>query len=192
QYVYLQRSLFGEEHPFTVMDFSDKSGEILIAFKVFGAFTHKFAEQVSLGQTVYIDGPYGVFTEEVNNGKAENPVFIAGGIGITPFVSHVLHANNEEIPHLFYANKTAIGSVFSREMRAKLKDQYVEIYSREKPSTHLNVEYGHITPEVFEKYLSDPSDHSYFICGPQGMIDAAKSSLAFLGVPRSKIYSEEF
>ncbi len=47
QYIYLQQTIFGEEHPFTVLDHNVQRGELLIAFKKFGKFTTNLQQYLS-------------------------------------------------------------------------------------------------------------------------------------------------
>src|SRR6266542_2472210 len=63
-------------------------------------------KQIPLGTAVKIDSPMGSFTLHKNPSKAA--VFLAGGIGITPFISIVRQADHDRLPHklhLFYSNR---------------------------------------------------------------------------------------
>ncbi|MGH9821804.1 MAG: FAD-dependent oxidoreductase [Blastocatellia bacterium] len=72
-----------------------------------------------LGTEVKITGPFGAFTLDAD---ATRPVvFIAGGIGITPFRSMVVHAAHERLPHriwLFYSNRTPEDAAFLQELQS--------------------------------------------------------------------------
>ena len=103
QYVYLRRSITSESHPFSVAHYSKKSGNIFVAFKVFGRYTGELT-RVKQGATMYIDGPYGTFTQVANLNSGETIVFIAGGIGITPFLMHLFNPKLKN-KQLFYANR---------------------------------------------------------------------------------------
>lgn len=192
QYVYIQRSLLGEEHPFTVLDHDDESGEIVIAFKHFGSFTKKLAE-ISLDDTLLLDGPYGTFTRERLIDPSKPAVYIAGGIGITPFVKHSL-AQPAHLQKLFYANQTRHSAVFRDILKQHLGENFVDIFSREKPEHHAltNVETGYFRKELLEKHIPTPTNYDYFICGPKGMMETAKEALLELKVPTKQIHIEEF
>ena len=63
-------------------------------------------KRIPLGTTVKIDGPSGSLTLHKNSSKPA--VFLAGGIGITPFLSILRQAAKDKIPHclyLFYSNR---------------------------------------------------------------------------------------
>jgi predicted ferric reductase len=193
QYIYIQRSLMGEEHPFTVLDHDQKTGEIVIAFKLFGAFTKKLAK-IGLDESLLIDGPYGIFTQERLVDPLKPAVYIAGGIGITPFVKHSL-AQSAHLQKMFYANQTRHSAVFREVLKQHLGKNFVDIFSREKPKDNNNsaeFETGYLRKELLEKHIPQPAKYDYFICGPKGMMDAAKESLLELKVPKKQIHIEEF
>ena len=103
QYVYLKDGFISEEHPFSVLDCDEQTGDITIAYRTFGRFTRELATRTS-GDAVYLGGPYGEFTKEITEDTAP-AVFIAGGIGVTPMVRHLMNGNQRE-QWLFYANRT--------------------------------------------------------------------------------------
>ncbi len=122
QYIYLQTKLIGEEHPFSVLKINQKTGELMVGYKVFGKFTQKLSK-VKPGANLNVDGPYGVFTKEVNAPKNKSAVFIAGGIGVTPFVSYVLDSNYRQNKTLIYANQKQDTAAFDAVLQKKLKRQ---------------------------------------------------------------------
>lgn len=189
QYVYLQWSLLGEEHPFTVLQYYAETAELTIAYKVLGAWTSKLSA-LEDGSVVYVDGPYGSFMEETIE-TDEPTVFIAAGIGITPFVQPILqnqHADN----WLFYANRTAESAVFSRQLQSKLGGRYVSILSRVDTPAGVCDERGHVRSDIVAKYLPNPAQYQYYICDSEAFMQTAVSSLAELHVPAARIHTEAF
>ncbi len=191
QYVYLQPNLLSEDHPFTVLRFDAENDEFEVAYKVFGKFTKKLPE-ITAGNSMLVDGAYGIFTEELNKNPELPSVFIAGGIGITPFVSHVLDSASDADQVLFYANRTKDSGVFRSELKKKLGDKYIDVLSRDKSKASASDERGYISEVLINKYVDKPERYNYFICGPQGMMDASKTAIESLGVPKEQIHAEEF
>jgi predicted ferric reductase len=190
QYVYVQSRVYGEEHPFSVLDHDAKTGEFSIAFKVFGKFTQGLST-IPVGDTLMVDGPYGTFTHEIDINPNRTSVFIAGGIGITPFVKHAISRPKQS--YLFAANQTRQTAIFRTLLREKLGERFIEAFSREPKETAVaNQEIGRLDASVFQKYLPNPAECDYYICGPQSMMDAAKEALLSLGVPQRNIRAEEF
>lgn len=193
QYIYIQRRLWGEEHPFTVVDHDPTTGKLLIVCKISGSFTKALA-QTKRGETVLLDGPYGTFTYEHIVEPTDSSVFIAGGIGITPFVRHLLKQGTHAPAVLLYANRLPETAVYRDVLRRTLGNRYVDVFSQATPSqtaTH-GIEYGRMRTEIITKYVSDPTTKRYFICGPAGFITSVKSRLVELGVPAERIHDEAF
>jgi ferredoxin-NADP reductase len=116
-------------------------------------------------------------------------VFIAGGIGITPFVSILrsLMANDEKRNLvLFYSNKTE-GEIAYRDVlevaAKKVGLQVVHVLSDKEhlPPSWVG-ETGFITKEMVGKYVTDPTKKTFFISGPPGMVAAYKDMLTGMGV----------
>jgi predicted ferric reductase len=118
-------------------------------------------------------------------------VYIAGGIGVTPFVRHILTSPRTS-QFMFYVNQTTKSGAFRDELKAYLGDRFVDVLSRETGADQPGVAHGRISEQIVKQYLSRPVQYSYFICGPQPMIDAAKAILENIGVPKRQVHSEEF
>lgn len=186
QYVYVKLGFVSEDHPFTVLQHDESSGELTLAYRVFGTFTDSLSRLIK-DQTVYIDGPYGSFTEQAE--QSDLPiVFIAGGIGITPFVDHILRGANHE-RWLFYAAPSSKRAIFLEQLRDELGNRCVALFSQ---TTEVGAEHGYINSEVIQRHLKSPSKYQYYICGPEGMMHSSVDALKELGVPKSQIHQEAF
>jgi predicted ferric reductase len=82
-------------HPFTIASaWQRQTGTLTLAIKALGDFTGTLAQTLRVGQTIKLEGPYGSFdfcpapTVDRNQGPAPQ-VWVAGGIGITPFVARL-------------------------------------------------------------------------------------------------------
>lgn len=179
QYAYVTLRLFGEGHPFTIMEFDNKTGALTFGIKAFGTFTQQLTTH-DIGKVVYIDGPYGTFTREGQS--AEPKVLIAGGIGVTPFIKLVQEYGDEHT-YMFNCNTGIENAIKRDELKAKLGERYVDVIEPERLSPEI------LTAHVPKEYFSEAK---FFICGPQGLMDAAISHLKTLGVHESRIFTEEF
>jgi predicted ferric reductase len=189
QFIYIRGFFFSESHPFSVMEFDHKTGAITCAIKQVGRYTRQL-EKIPLNATVYIDGPYGVFTRE---GQNKGPkVIIASGIGITPFVELVKRFHGKDT-YLMYANRTLEVAVNRKEFIRELKENYIDVISRanivNKPAIR-----GHIDKAVLLKSLPKNSfvSSEFFICGPPSFMASMQKNLRGLGVDKARIHSEEF
>ena len=126
-------------------------------------------------------------------------VFIAGGIGITPFRSMIKYLvdNRQKRPIvLFYANKTASDLVYvdvfekARE-ELGLKTIYTVTDTNKIPSWWKG-RVGRITPQLIKEQVPDYKDCVFYISGPKGMIDSFKAALRQLHVHESHIKTDFF
>jgi 3-phenylpropionate/trans-cinnamate dioxygenase ferredoxin reductase subunit len=162
-----------EEHPFSFSSSAVHPETLSFTIKELGDFTSTIKD-VSVGERVYLDGPYGSFSIDRHN--ARGYVFIAGGIGIAPVMCtlRTLADRSDSRPlTLVYATRTLENATFLEEISAS--------------KTRLNLDVIHV--------LEDPLDsrgYHYFICGPDPMMDMVETALYKLGVPISKFHSERF
>jgi ferredoxin-NADP reductase len=123
-------------------------------------------------------------------------IFIAGGIGVTPFVSMVRSAKQQGIQlnaTLFYCNKTeadiAYDALFAEAADVGLTVVHVLQESAVSSRSH---EVGYITKEMLMKYEPNFVTATYYISGPPGLVGAYKKLARGLGVARRRIVTDYF
>jgi len=118
-------------------------------------------------------------------------VFIAGGAGVTPFISIIryLYSNDQTGNNrLIFANKTKADIILEGEFKKILGNNFINILSDEKVKGYAN---GQITAD-FIKAKSGGLNKIFYICGPPPMMDSVKKQLADLNVDDSLIVMEAF
>jgi ferredoxin-NADP reductase len=151
-----------------------------------------------VGTAVKIEGPSGDLI--LHNDAARTAVFVAGGIGITPFRSILFHAANEALPHrifLFYSNRRPEDAAFLDELQAlEGKNQnYILIATMtemEKSHRSWHGGMGLISKEILSRYLKDARSPIYYIAGPPKMVKGFHTILTEIGVDDADICAEEF
>ncbi len=116
-------------------------------------------------------------------------IFIAGGAGITPFISifRDLRTKKEISGNtLIFANKTKADIILENELRDMLGDSFINILSDEKNNGYFH---GMITGDFLKANIGD-SSRNYYLCGPPPMMDAVKQQLASLGIGENSITLE--
>jgi ferredoxin-NADP reductase len=116
-------------------------------------------------------------------------VFIAGGAGITPFISifrylqsgHRINSNK-----LIFANKTRSDIIYEKELTALLGKSFVNILSDEDSAGYSH---GMITEEFLKKNIEN-FDKTFYVCGPPPMMDAVQGYLTNLGVGTNRVVVE--
>jgi len=108
-------------------------------------------------------------------------VFIAGGAGVTPFISifRSLQAKQETNGNmLIFANKTRNDIINKKEFRHMLADAFINILSDEKVNGY---HHGFITEDFLKTVITDFTQQ-FYVCGPPPMMDVVLKQLANLGV----------
>ena len=195
QFMFLQlegQGRISEPHPFTVAS-SPTQKDLAVCVKAVGDFTSTLAE-TRLSDRAYVDMPFGVFS--FVNHDASRLIFIAGGIGITPFLSMLRYLRDRAIPKeviLLWANKREKDIAFRAElddMTSKMSSlRVVHVLSREKD---WDGERGHIDREMLQRHVGDVTIGEFFVCGPVPMMAAVTRALRDLGVSKRRIHSERF
>ena len=118
-------------------------------------------------------------------------VFIAGGAGVTPFISifRYLQSKNEIGNNkLIFANKTKADIILEQEFKKLLGNNFINILSAEKVNGYA---YGQIT-KGFLKANSGGLNQYFYVCGPPPLIEAIEKQLIQLKADEKYIVKEEF
>jgi len=152
----------------------------------------------SPGLQVKIDGPGGSF---VLHRKSEKPaVFLAGGIGITPFLSIIRQAVHDQSPHhmyLFYSNRRPEDAAFLDLLSEATKQNpnfhlIATMTETDKSHREWRGETGFINKDMLTKHLPSLQGPIYYLAGPPAMVAAMRSMLIEAGVDEDDIRTEEF
>ncbi len=177
-----------EVHPFSIS--SSPDDELLtITVKNLGDFTKKLINELNNGTIAMVEGPYGIFSYNIINN--EKQIWIAGGIGVTPFVSFAKDLVKKKTKGLkitlFYCVKNKEESVYLtllKDLENKIDGFFViPFYSR------IN---GHINSSKIKQNINNLSDNDFFICAPPTMIQSLRVDLEDNNIHRLRIHSEEF
>jgi ferredoxin-NADP reductase len=155
-------------------------------------------KNVPLGTEVKIAPAMGSFTLHKNPAKAA--VFLAGGIGITPFLSIVRQADHDRLPHklhLFYSNRRPEDTAFleALQMLEKSNPSFQLICTMtemQKSKRDWKGERGLIYKEMLSRHLTTLQGPIYYIAGPPVMVAGMRKMLVGAGVDEDDIRAEDF
>lgn len=117
--------------------------------------------------------------------------FIAGGAGVTPFISIFRDLKSKNIlgnNKLLFSNKTEGDIILKDEFQQMLGENFINILSEEKTDKYSN---GRIS-EDFIKINAASLDSYFYLCGPPPMMDAIEKQLSNLNVTNEHIVKEAF
>ncbi|MBM4315170.1 MAG: 2Fe-2S iron-sulfur cluster binding domain-containing protein [Deltaproteobacteria bacterium] len=124
-------------------------------------------------------------------------VFIAGGSGITPFMSmirEVVECGIDRTICLFYGNRSDADIIFHDELlrisRRFPRVTYIPVI--ETPSPGYSGAKGYITGKIVKAGVGETGGRTYYLCGPPAMYDFCLPELEGLSIPRHKIRREAF
>lgn len=171
-----------ESHPFSFSSKQDKN-DISFTIKNLGDFTQNI-KNLEKGTLARVEGPFGKFT--YNSAVSKKQIWIAGGIGITPFLSMAKSINkeNDYDVDLYYCVRNEKEAVYLNELLSLNNPQIkvIPFYSDQSGFINANI--------IKEK--SGLNEKSIFICSPVPMIRALRKQFKSNGINDNFIYSEEF
>ncbi|MFW5785787.1 MAG: ferric reductase-like transmembrane domain-containing protein [bacterium] len=181
-----------ESHPYTISA-SPHADTLSITAKNIGDFSAS-VKDTKHGDGAFIEAPYGAFT--LDRAPTEKVAFIAGGIGITPFMS-MLREMRDTGKHrpvtLLWGNKSEQDIAFRDELddlqRAIPDLQVIHVMSGQEDWPG---EKGFITEERITRLIPDYAERSFYICGPPVMREKVVPMLQSLGLGKSRIFYEIF
>jgi len=183
------------ENPFSFSTSAEAESKVIgFTIKELGDFTETVKE-FKIGDTIYVDGPYGTFSMDEHFCK--DMVFIAGGIGSAPVMSMLRTLADRDCRKtltFFYGNPTW-ETVIYREELAELDKKFNLniVHVLEQPPEGWEGESGFITVDILRRHLPDNfKESTFFLCGPLPMIKAVESALRALDVPPAHVFSEQY
>lgn len=192
QFVYLtpyDESLAGgnrEEHPYTLSS-APHEPCLRIAIKDLGDASRAI-QSISPGADVRVEGPYGDFFPRRDSGGRE--LWIAGGIGITPFLGRLRHLAGTAQSldaQLIYCVQDQSRAHFADELAG-----LVEKVPGMRLTMHFFYREGPLTPQFLRRVCPDFAERRAYVCGPEPLLQLARELLLAGGLSRHDIVTEEF
>ncbi|OED36727.1 hypothetical protein AB833_26235 [Chromatiales bacterium (ex Bugula neritina AB1)] len=183
QFAFLSVDQLPEPHPFTLSKVS-ANGEMRFTIKSLGDYTHALQSLVKPGATVRVKGPYGGFTRRPGTPE----IWIAAGVGITPFVAWAHQLENTKGPvHLFYSVR--------HQSNASHLDELTEISNSSALQLHLHEtgNSGRLSIDTIKAAAGDDfSSASVSFCGPVEMRDSLLKGFKKAGLKSHRFHYEMF
>jgi predicted ferric reductase len=177
--------VFAEPHPFTISS-APKQDNLRLSIKSSGDWTSYLQTHLKPGATAHVDGPYGMFNYKPG---AAQQVWMAGGIGITPFLSWMrdFDGATEHKIDFFYTVNVPAEALFLDEIEkaATVNKNFKAHISYSSQDGRLSV------PKIVETSGAVGGKEIY-MCGPFGMVMAFRDAFVEQGAKAENIHYEEF
>jgi glycine betaine catabolism B len=180
-------------HAFSFSNSPTEEGYLEFTTKMSESDYKKRLMTLKTGDKVKITGPMGEFVY----GGQNKVVFLAGGIGITPFRSIIKYLTDSRSDCdivLLWGVNTLDDAIFKGdfdEMSSK-NPELKAVYVPAKPPAGWAQRSGYITKECITEEVADYGQRTFFVCGPSKMVEVMDSLLAGLGVAKEKVIVEQF
>lgn len=173
---FISENITDEIHPFSIA--SSDTNKMIIISKIEGDYTKKLTG-IEVGATALVEGAYGRFSYHYFPNP--NQIWIAGGIGVTPFVGMASAIKKED--------------GFNIDLYNCLKEETEKLGI---PVRNINLKpffsktMGHITGNYIKENSKNFESAEFFICGPIKFMTTLRNQLTELGIKNGKIHTEEF
>jgi predicted ferric reductase len=175
-----------EVHPFSISS-APHERELRLTIKALGDWT-SVVSKLSRGVSAEIEGPFGGFTEA--RAETDNEVWVAGGIGITPFLSRaraLAKTGTHKHIDFYYTAQNQHEMLFLPELLG---------IAEQNPSMriipHVADTDGFLTATAMQEKSGSLGLRDIFVCGPPMMMQSIIRQCRELGVRSSRIHAEEF
>ncbi|MDE3246385.1 MAG: FAD-dependent oxidoreductase [Acidobacteriota bacterium] len=187
----------GNTRAFTLAS-SPHEDYLMVATRLRNTAFKRVLHDAPVGSALTVEGPMGSFTLHRNTAKPA--VFLAGGIGVTPFLSIIRQAAWEQAQrtiHLFYSNRRPEDSAFLEQLVGLAQEGtgihlVATMTEMEKSRRTWAGEKGFINKTMLLRNIQSLAGPIYYIAGPPGMVASMRHMLADAGVDEDDVRTEEF
>lgn len=187
----------GMRHAFSIVSapFED---ELVFATRMRDSAYKRALRVLTPGAQVAFDGAFGSLA--LHKDRTRPAVFIAGGIGITPFMSILRQAAQDRLPQqllLLYSNRRPEDAAFLAELQALEKQhENFRLVATMTGMDKSNQPWQGATAQIDAAFLREAAGTLvapvYYMAGPPGMVEAMRQILSDMDIDEGDIRSEDF
>ena len=186
-----------KRHAFSIVSAPDED-DLTITTRMRDSAYKRVLASLQPGAKVGIDGPFGSMT--LHNNGSRPACFIAGGIGITPFMSMLRHTSKVHSAHrlvLIYSNRRPMDAAFLAELQemSRTNDHFrlvATMTDADESAAEWAGERRRIDAPFLASVLADLPSAITYVTGPPAMVAAVRVALTDAGIDDDDVRSEEF
>lgn len=187
----------GNTRTFSFVNSPLDSNKIVITTRMRNTAFKNNLRDMPLNTLVKVSEPMGRFT--LHKDESIPAVLLAGGIGITPFMSIIETAIREQTQHkitLLYSNRTIASAAFLDKLEDLSKTHpnvtFVPTLTDESADAAWQYERGTITMAMIQKHVPAVNEAIFYVAGPPAMVNAMTELLETHGIAEERIKTEDF
>jgi len=186
-FISMKEDALREPHPFTIASAQNEHGHVHFMIRDLGDYTHRLIRTVSPGMHATVYAPFGRFTRKAG---AKREVWIAGGVGISPFIAWLNDEHESGLEHVTFFYFFTPGREFPSAERL------CEIAER-RGAQFVPVPDGPSSPDFLQRFSAivrdtGPSELEISFCGPRGLLKRVQALMREHGIPPSNLRYEYF
>ncbi|MCL5409584.1 MAG: FAD-dependent oxidoreductase [Patescibacteria group bacterium] len=184
----------GDNRHFTIVNPPEDGSELVIATRVRESAFKRSLNELPIGTEVEVGPLEGDFV--LPEDYTTPIVFLAGGIGITPFMSMISHIVNNNLRYLVtvvYSNKSKKSTAFFEQIgEFATQNSNIKVIFTMTDDPDWSGESGRIDKDFIEKHFAYPDENLYMIAGPPEMVQDMYKVLLDCEVANKNITTENF
>ena len=183
----------GTSRAFTLAS-APHEAKLIVATRMRDTAFKRGMKGLPIGSKLNLTGPRGDMTLHAN--PARPAIFLAGGIGITPFLSMARHAAHAKLPHqiiLFYSNRRPEDAAYLIELQQLAKtNSNFKVVATMTSAQAWDGETSIINEALLRRHVPDVNAPIYYFAGPGKMVGAMQEMLHKIGVAQNDMRFEQF
>ena len=185
----------GKRRHFTISSSPTEKGVIMFTTRLRGSGFKETLRQAPYGYELSVDAAEGSFV--LPRGETRRHIFIAGGIGVTPYRSILRNAADTKTPinaQMLHLSRTPADIIFRRELEEIARQiptfSYVSVF--EDPDEGWKGERGVLTEALIRRYVAEPAKSLFWLSGSPEAVKAFKTLVRQVEVPEDSIRTDDF
>jgi ferredoxin-NADP reductase len=186
----------GNRRHFTISSSPTEEGIVMFTTRMRGSGFKETLRQAPIGYELTCESPEGEFILQPGETRLRH-VFIAGGIGITPYRSILRYSTDMNEPLnilMLYFNRSSEDIIFRRELEniARQMPTFSLVNVLSEPEEGWKGEQGKLDEAILRTWVPDPEGLCFWVSGPPGMVSTCRELLELIGVKEQSIRTDRF